>query len=88
MALLPLRAASLLNHPRYTTGLCVAGSIGSEDTLLRPGAVEAYHRLKFRFGWHVTLMALYAMEAALRGCGWRSLEPVVRDDPRKAAPRP
>ncbi|MBG0799933.1 TfoX/Sxy family DNA transformation protein [Methylocystis sp. FS] len=88
MALLPLRAASLLNHPRYTTGLCVAGSIGSEDVLLRPSAVEAYHRLKFRFGRHVTLMALYAMEAALRGCEWRSLEPVVRDDLRKAARRP
>ena len=39
-----------------------------EDDLRNFGVVEAYHRLKFRFGRHVTILALYAMEAAIRGC--------------------
>lgn len=62
--------------------------IDSEDALRQLGAVEAYRRLKFRFGRHVTLVALYAMEAALRGCDWRSLEPAVRGVLRKAARGP
>nr|WP_223216636.1 TfoX/Sxy family DNA transformation protein [Rhizobium mesosinicum] len=47
----------------------------SDEDLRNLGAVEAYHRLKFRFGRHVTILALYAMEAALRDCDWRDLNP-------------
>jgi DNA transformation protein and related proteins len=47
--------------------------IHDEDALRALGAVPAWHRLKFRFGRHVSLVALYAMEAALIGCDWRDL---------------
>jgi DNA transformation protein len=39
------------------------------------GAVDAYRRLKFRFGKHVTLNALYGLEAVILGCDWRDLPP-------------
>ena len=37
------------------------------------GAVEAYARLKFRFGREITLNALWGMDAALSGIDWRHL---------------
>ncbi|CAH1673792.1 TfoX/Sxy family DNA transformation protein [Chelatococcus asaccharovorans] len=80
--------AEMRNLGPATARMLAEVDIGNEEALRRLGAVEAYHRLKFRFGRHVTLVALYAMEAALRGCDWRSLEPSVRDDLRKAARRP
>lgn len=42
------------------------------------GAVEAYARLKFRFGSRVSLLALYAMEAALLGIDWREVTPEMK----------
>jgi len=56
-----------------------------EEDLRRFGAVEAYHRLKFRFGRHVTIIALYAMEAAIRGCDWRALDSETREHLRRQA---
>ena len=44
------------------------------------GVVEAYHRLKFRFGRHVTILALYAMEASVRGCDWRALDTETKEN--------
>ena len=49
------------------------------------GAVEAYRRLKFRESRRVTVNALYALEAALRGCRWLDLPPHVRDSLRREA---
>ncbi|TPK60556.1 TfoX/Sxy family protein [Mesorhizobium sp. B2-4-19] len=46
-----------------------------DEDLRHLGSVEAYRRLKFRFGRHVTILALYAMEAALSDCDWRDLKP-------------
>lgn len=57
-----------------TARMLIEVDIADEDMLRTVGAVEAWHRLRFRFGSHVTLIALYAMEAALRGCDWRSLD--------------
>nr|WP_281369194.1 TfoX/Sxy family DNA transformation protein [Microvirga mediterraneensis] len=37
------------------------------------GSVEAYLRLKFMLPRQVSLNALYALEAALRGCHWLDL---------------
>jgi DNA transformation protein len=37
------------------------------------GSVEAYRRLKFMLPKQVSLNALYALEAALRGCHWLDL---------------
>ncbi|SFL14877.1 TfoX C-terminal domain-containing protein [Pseudovibrio ascidiaceicola] len=45
----------------------------SEDDLRELGSVQAYQRLKFRFGRGVSILALYAMEACLRDCDWRDL---------------
>lgn len=37
------------------------------------GSVEAYRRLRFMLARRVSLNALYALEAALRGCHWLDL---------------
>ena len=42
------------------------------------GPVEAYRRLKFMLPRQVSLNALYALEAALRGCHWLDLPPDVK----------
>jgi DNA transformation protein len=41
--------------------------------LRKAGAVEAYVRLRLVFGKRVSVIALYAMEAALLGCHWRAI---------------
>ncbi|QFU15379.1 TfoX/Sxy family protein [Microvirga thermotolerans] len=50
------------------------------------GAVEAYRRLKFMAPRRVSLNALYALEAALRGCHWldlpSSVKTVLQDEAR------
>lgn len=63
--------------------LAEVGVMNSTD-LEQLGSVDAYHRLKFRFGRHVSLLALYAMEAALRGCDWRELSPKTKAELRAA----
>lgn len=65
------------------------GEIGIVDSmgLARTGSVAAYRQLKFRFGRHVSLNALYAMEAALRGCDWRALDADSKAELRAAAER-
>jgi len=62
--------------------------IDSEADLRAAGAVDAYRRLKFAFGKAITLNALYAMEAALRGCDWRALPDAVRRKLKAAAEAP
>jgi len=47
--------------------------ICDEQSLENIGAIAAYQRLKFRFGSHVNVIALYAMEASLQNRDWRSL---------------
>jgi DNA transformation protein len=42
------------------------------------GALEAYRRLKFMLPRRVNLNALYALEAALRGCHWLDLPQDVK----------
>lgn len=37
------------------------------------GAEDAWHRLRFRFGKRVTVIALYALEGALTNRDWRHL---------------
>lgn len=63
------------------------GEIGIVDSvgLAATGAVAAYRQLKFRFGRQVSLNALYAMEAALRGCDWRALDAATRAQLKAAA---
>ena len=42
------------------------------------GSAEAYRRLKFMLPRQVSLNALYALEAALRGCHWLHLPQDVK----------
>lgn len=49
--------------------------IDSEDMLREIGAVEAYARLRFRFGRTITRNMLFGLAAALAGIDWRQLTP-------------
>ena len=49
------------------------------------GSVEAYRRLKFMLPRQVSLNALYALEAALRGCHWLDLPEDVKTALRQEA---
>jgi DNA transformation protein len=55
-----------------------------EDDLRALGVIDAYRRLKFRFGRRVSITALYAMEAALTDYDWRGLDPAVKARLRSA----
>lgn len=61
--------------------------VGIEDeaALRRLGAVAAYRRLKHAFPREVSLVMLYALEGALRGCHWNQLPPGIKEKLRAAA---
>lgn len=80
-----LRIAEMRNLGAATAKMLAEVGVLREGDLRRIGAVDAYHRLKFRFGRQVTIIALYAMEAALRGCDWRSLDPETKERLRRAS---
>ena len=63
--------------PATRNWLEAAGLSRAQD-LRDIGAVEAYRRLKFMRPREVNLNALYALEAALRGCHWLDLPPDVK----------
>lgn len=48
------------------------------------GRVEAWRRLRFRFGREVNLVLLYAPDGALSGHDWRRLPPGRREALRDA----
>jgi len=48
--------------------------INDAQQLRAVGAIDAYHRLKFRFGRHITLNALYGLDAAIRDVHWRTID--------------
>jgi DNA transformation protein len=52
--------------------------ISTVGDLRAMGSVEAYRRLKFMLPRQVSLNALYALEAALRGCHWLDLPQDVK----------
>ena len=80
-----LRIAEMKNLGAATAKMLAEVGVHREGDLRCIGAVDAYHRLKFRFDRQVTIIALYAMEAALRGCDWRSLDPETKERLRRAA---
>jgi DNA transformation protein and related proteins len=47
--------------------------VKTDEALREIGAVAAYIRLRFMFGNKISVIALYAMQAALIGCDWRSI---------------
>lgn len=48
--------------------------VHNEDDLRQMGAVVAYTRVKFQMPERASILLLYAMEAALHDCDWRSLD--------------
>ncbi|MBF9197723.1 TfoX/Sxy family protein [Microvirga terrestris] len=61
-----------------TQGWLKEVGIRTESELRSIGAVEAYRRLRFMVPRQVNLNALYALEAALRGCHWLDLPQDVK----------
>ncbi|WP_134496131.1 TfoX/Sxy family protein [Microvirga pakistanensis] len=61
-----------------TQGRLEEAGIRTVSDLRAVGAVEAYRRLKFMLPRHVSLNALYGLEAALRGCHWLDLPQDVK----------
>ena len=59
--------------------------IRTVSALRSMGSVEAYRRLKFMLPRQVSLNALYALEAALRGCHWLDLPEDVKTALRQEA---
>jgi DNA transformation protein len=61
-----------------TRGWLEAVGLPRVGDLREAGAVGAYRRLKFHDPRQVNLNALYALEAALRGCHWLHLPADVK----------
>jgi DNA transformation protein and related proteins len=59
--------------------------IESAAELRKLGALAAYRRLKHAFPREVSLVMLYALEGALRGCHWNHLPPGVKEKLQTAA---
>ncbi len=61
--------------------------VGIEDAaaLRKLGAIAAYRRLKHAFPREVSLVMLYALEGALRGCHWNRLPPGIKEKLQAAA---
>lgn len=55
------------------------------DDLRTVGAVEAYARLRFRFGRAISRNMLHAMAAALADIDWRQLSPEHKAELDRAA---
>jgi len=82
---MPSQLADLRNLGPATVRMLGEIDITTVDALRELGAVEAYRRLKFRFGGHVTAVALFALEAALRDCHWLELSEAERTALKQAA---
>ena len=74
----PSPASTLSGVGPVTQGWLEAAGISSVEDLRALGAVEAYRRIKFMRLREVNLNALYALEAALRGCHWQHLPADVK----------
>lgn len=77
------RIEDMKNLGPATARMLAEIDVPCEENFRSFGAVEADYRLKFRFGQHVTIIALYAMEAAIRGCNWRALDSETKERLRR-----
>ena len=62
--------------------------IADEAALRKLGAIAAYQRLRHAFPREVSLVMLYALEGALRGCHWNRLPPGMKEKLRAAHIKP
>lgn len=72
-------AQALNLGPRTAARLREVG-IETFDQLAEVGAIDAWHRLRFRFGPAVTRTALYALAGALGGYPWQHLPDALKAD--------
>ncbi len=79
------RIESLPNLGPKTARMLEEVGIARVADLRAIGAVDAWRRIKFAYPKRVSLVGLYAIEAALRGCPWTSLADDVKEDLRRAA---
>ncbi len=77
-------AQALNLGPRTAARLREVG-IETLDQLAEVGAIDAWHRLRFRFGTAVTRTALYALAGALGGYPWQHLPAALKADLDAAA---
>jgi DNA transformation protein len=83
------RLEDLKNLGPATVRMLKEIDVQTVSDLAELGSVEAYRRLRFRFGSHVTLNALYALEAALQGRQWLDLSTKERGELKtKVRPSP
>jgi hypothetical protein len=61
--------------------------IREEATLRAMGLEGCFRSLRFRFGRRVSTNYIYALECAIRGIGWKMLEPARKTALREAARR-
>lgn len=74
------RLRDLRNLGPATEEQLTAVGITTPEELSDIGSVEAYRRLKARYGSKVTLVFLYALEGALLDLHWNRLPPEVKDE--------
>ena len=79
------RIDSLPNLGPRTAQMLEEVGISTVAELRAVGAVDAWRRIKFAFPKRVSLVGLYALEAALRGCPWTDLGDDVRRALRRSA---
>lgn len=70
---MPQSIESLPNLGPYMARRLAEIDVHSAEELRALGAVEAFARLRFRFGREISLNALWAMDAALAGTDWRHI---------------
>lgn len=70
---MPDSIESLPNLGPYMARCLREIDVHTADELRDLGAVEAFARLRFRFGREISLNALWAMDAALAGTHWRDV---------------
>jgi len=70
--------ARLRNLGPVSTAMLLAAGIRSPDALRELGAAEAFRRVLFARGGHVSTNLLWALEGALRNARWDQLDESVR----------
>ena len=79
------RIDSLPNLGPKTARMLEEVGIATVAELRAIGAVAAWRRIKFAYPKRVSLVGLYALEGALRGCPWTGLSDKVREELRRRA---
>ena len=80
-----LALAALPSLGRTSAQMLIDAGVPDEATLKRLGPEASFRALRFHFGRRVSTNFIYAIECAIRGIGWRMLEPARKAALRAAA---